>query len=149
MSRFNFCMKCNCLCFNWRTGITSISIITEAIQLTINFSCILILKCFKTHIVNIRHQKQSFFPSETINELKGKSHTNSQTEENYFSFLLHFGIASLMTFSTTSSFIHSMSCYCYVSLLHLLAHFIWERNYVYIHIFPYRVSKVTNFPCLP
>lgn len=75
--------KCNCMCFNWRTGITTISIITETIQLAIMYFCMLILKCLKTHIANIRNGKKHYnkeeeqeFPStEAINELKGKSIT--------------------------------------------------------------------------
>lgn len=72
--------------FNWRTGITTISIITETIQLAIMYFSILILKCLKTHVGNIRsgrrynngEEERAFdneqFPStETINELKGKS----------------------------------------------------------------------------
>ena len=79
--------KCNCMYFNWRSGITTISIITETIQLAITYICILILKCLKTHIGNVRigsgkynskHKEQDIDnkridPSiETINELEGK-----------------------------------------------------------------------------
>ncbi|KAL7050814.1 hypothetical protein ACKWTF_004226 [Chironomus riparius] len=70
--------KCNCMCFNWRTGITTISIITETIQLAIMYFCMLILKCLKTHIGNVRNYKKHYneedeqeFPSiQAINELK-------------------------------------------------------------------------------
>ena len=75
--------KCNCMCFNWRTGITTISIITETIQLAIMYFCMLILKCLKTHIGNVRNSKKHYneedereFPSiQAINELKGTSIT--------------------------------------------------------------------------
>lgn len=75
--------KCNCMCFNWRTGITTISIITETIQLAIMYFCMLILKCLRTHIANVRNGKKHFneekeqeIPSiQTINELKGTSIT--------------------------------------------------------------------------
>ncbi|KAG5678719.1 hypothetical protein PVAND_008367 [Polypedilum vanderplanki] len=69
---------CCCFEFNWRTGITTISFITETIQLAISYLCILLLKCLKTHIDStilkkgkVQLEQQIVSPSlSTINELK-------------------------------------------------------------------------------
>lgn len=77
--------ECNCMYFNWRTGITTISIITETIQLAIMYCCILILKCLKTHIENVsrvddedsNNKEETDYKqvptNEALNELKGES----------------------------------------------------------------------------
>lgn len=88
MSRM-FHTNCNCLHFNWRTGLTTIALVTETIQLAISFICILILKCLKTHIDNVRKRRggredpsltkmtmSNSITIEAINELKGKTHIN-------------------------------------------------------------------------